>query len=664
MKLRRLFSILPPLALAASLAAAQSPALVPVGGEIRVNTTTAESQSSPDVAMDDAGNFVVVWSGGPFLGNLEIFAQRYDASGTPLGSELQVNTFTSTSQSNPRVGMDADGGFVVVWMSENQFPPAIFSVIGQRYDNTGAPVGSEFHISTGLTTIFPDVAMGANGEFLVVWTGRPAGTFAPDDAYARLYDSAGNPSSSAFAVNAMPLPFFSFPEPAVTAAPDGSWVVAWKASSFSGFSSDIVARRLDTDGNPVGSEVVVQVPSDAPRQDANVAASSDRIVVSWTDNTGDRSARARLFDDGFSPLTGDLQLSTLPMQPIQESAVAMDGAGRFVTAWVERDLEDDDDNVLSPTRDGSAASILARVFDAAGNPLGSDFVVNTTTEGFQAQPRLAMSPAGHLVATWIGPDTGFENDVFAQVYVPAVQNAAPEARCRNLTVPAGLSCTANASIDNGSFDPDGADTITLAQSPAGPYALGATGVTLTVTDNHGAASSCTGTVTVVDATPPAISCPASITANGNLGSNGAVVPFTVSATDSCDASVGVVAVPAAGSLFPFGTTTVSVTATDDVGNNASCSFTVTVLSPRNKVELLIAQVDALGLAPKIENDLVKELEKALRELQKPDPNTGKAIKDLEKFIQDVQKERGAGISIAAADALIADAGQIIAQLGG
>src|ERR1700712_639813 len=113
MRIRRLFSILAPLALVASLAAAQSSGPVPVGGEIHVNTTTAEYQSSPDVAMDDAGNFVVVWSGGPFIGNLEIFAQRYDASGTPLGSEFQVNTFTSTSQSNPKVGMDADGDFVV-----------------------------------------------------------------------------------------------------------------------------------------------------------------------------------------------------------------------------------------------------------------------------------------------------------------------------------------------------------------------------------------------------------------------------------------------------------------------------------------------------------------------------------------------------------------------
>ena len=80
-------------------------------------------------------------------------------------------------------------------------------------------------------------------------------------------------------------------------------------------------------------------------------------------------------------------------------------------------------------------------------------------------------------------------------------NEPPTAICQDVTVAAGPDCTANASIDNGSFDPDD-DPITLSQSPAGPYPLGNTLVTLTVTDNQGASSQCTGTVTVVDNTPP------------------------------------------------------------------------------------------------------------------------------------------------------------------
>lgn len=198
-------------------------------------------------------------------------------------------------------------------------------------------------------------------------------------------------------------------------------------------------------------------------------------------------------------------------------------------------------------------------------------------------------------------------------------NNTPVALCRNVTVSAGPSCSAAASVDNGSFDPDAGDTITLAQSPAGPYALGTTSVTLTVTDNQGDASSCTATVTVTDTTPPAITCPAPITVDGRLANNGAFVPFTVSATDSCDGSPAVAASPAPGSLFPFGTATVSATATDDSGNSAQCSFTVTVQSPQDLIGDLIAEINALvaqgALAANKANPLLTKLESVSDKLE-------------------------------------------------
>ena len=85
-----------------------------------------------------------------------------------------------------------------------------------------------------------------------------------------------------------------------------------------------------------------------------------------------------------------------------------------------------------------------------------------------------------------------------------VLNRPPVARCHDVTVSAGPNCTADASVDNGSFDLDAGDTITVRQEPPGPYPLGATPVTLTATDNHGASNSCAASVTVVDTTPPTI----------------------------------------------------------------------------------------------------------------------------------------------------------------
>ena len=75
-------------------------------------------------------------------------------------------------------------------------------------------------------------------------------------------------------------------------------------------------------------------------------------------------------------------------------------------------------------------------------------------------------------------------------------NTAPVALCHNVTINVN-ACSAAASIDNGSYDPDCWDTIQKTQFPAGPYEALTTPVTLTVTDSAGLTSTCTANVIVV-----------------------------------------------------------------------------------------------------------------------------------------------------------------------
>ena len=85
----------------------------------------------------------------------------------------------------------------------------------------------------------------------------------------------------------------------------------------------------------------------------------------------------------------------------------------------------------------------------------------------------------------------------------APPNNPPVAKAKNVTVPADNMCLGTASVDDGSFDPDG-DPITLVQAPPNPYPLGQTSVLLTVSDPKGAMSQATGIVTVADQTGPSV----------------------------------------------------------------------------------------------------------------------------------------------------------------
>jgi hypothetical protein len=111
-------------------------------------------------------------------------------------------------------------------------------------------------------------------------------------------------------------------------------------------------------------------------------------------------------------------------------------------------------------------------------------------------------------------------------------NMPPVAMCADVTVATepGM-CHANASVDNGSYDLDG-DSINLLQEPSGPYGVGETDVTLTVTDEWGNASSCNATVTVVDEVSPVAMCNAPDT----IVPPDVPISFTATASDNCDIS--------------------------------------------------------------------------------------------------------------------------------
>ena len=138
-----------------------------------------------------------------------------------------------------------------------------------------------------------------------------------------------------------------------------------------------------------------------------------------------------------------------------------------------------------PAASQIAGAPISFSFDLPGGGTPFALAVHEVNPGLGAGANYALSVSGGCFGNCSAP------------------NRVPVAKAKNVTVSAGPACSAGASIDDGSFDPDG-DPLTITQSPAGPYALGTTSVLLTVVDPRGATSQATGTVTVVDDTPPAI----------------------------------------------------------------------------------------------------------------------------------------------------------------
>ncbi len=173
-----------------------TPTVFSAGNEFRVNSFTSNTQNEPAVAMDADGEAIVVWTSfGQDGDQAGIYGRRYDTSGAAVGNEFQVNTYTTSNQTLPRVASDGDGDFVVVWSSFGQ-DGAFGGIVGQRFSAAGAKVGSEFLVNqtTGGIQTYPDVAMDSSGRFTVVWESG-------QNIFARRYDANGLALTDEFVVN-------------------------------------------------------------------------------------------------------------------------------------------------------------------------------------------------------------------------------------------------------------------------------------------------------------------------------------------------------------------------------------------------------------------------------------------------------------------------------
>jgi HYR domain len=167
-----------------------------------------------------------------------------------------------------------------------------------------------------------------------------------------------------------------------------------------------------------------------------------------------------------------------------------------------------------------------------------------------------------------GSDTGSFTVTVNDLTAPVPVITVPADITAEATGPNGAAVSFSVTATNGGI-------VACTPSSGSTFALGETTVNCTATNVNGSDSD-SFKVTVVDTTAPTLSLPADITAEAT-GPNGAVVAFAAWGNDAVSGLFAAQCVPASGSVFAIGTTTVSCTATDAAGNSsAPGTFNVTV----------------------------------------------------------------------------------------
>jgi hypothetical protein len=316
--------------------------------EIRVNDSHADTWppfGSASVASNDDGDFVVVWTStddGSYTG---IMGRRFDRSGAPLGGEFQVNASTTGFQLSPTVAMDPAGNFVVVWSSDDGDGPGIF---GRCFDTGVSPLAGDLRINDGTAgdQRFPAVAIDPNGHFVAVWDSidkskQPA-----------TMDVSGIPLDlTDFQVNAFTVSRpFVYRAPAVAVDPNGGFVVVWESDDQGGDGTGIFGRRFDSLAKPVDDDFQVNSYTTGSESFPDVAIDPNgKIAIVWQSLDLDGSLLGvfgRQYDSAGVPLdAADFQINTYTTESQYAPSIAFEHSGTFAVVWTSVEQDGDSSGI-------------------------------------------------------------------------------------------------------------------------------------------------------------------------------------------------------------------------------------------------------------------------------------------------------------------------------
>jgi hypothetical protein len=172
---------------------------------------------------------------------------------------------------------------------------------------------------------------------------------------------------------------------------DGGFVVIW-VSYASG--NALKGQRYDAAGNPTGSEFLVATLATTNQGNFGAATGlpGGGFLVVWQSTNGSSPAiQAQRFDDAGHAVGAAFFVNEQASQRYAAPAAVALADGHVLISWTTD----------QPAPGGTLSEVKARLFDAAGTPLGSEFLVNTNVTGSQSAPTLTATASGGFLAAWL-----------------------------------------------------------------------------------------------------------------------------------------------------------------------------------------------------------------------------------------------------------------------
>lgn len=326
-----------------------------ISGDIAVVKNANNDQRNAAVAMDDFGNFVVTWEHDTenVADKWDVYARTFDIDGNPLGgNEIQINDTKTNHQTNSRVALDNDGQFIVVWQSSDGTKDVYFRAYDlQLNDLTGSEI--VVNTTTASDQARPDVAIKTDGQFVITWDSKDQ-----DGSGQGIYLKRFDVDYNAIDANDVLVNFGHTADnqrtPSVAVNDSGQIVVAWESHKQDDPDDKwgVYAQRFDfTSGTGVGTEIAVNTTTEDDQLAPDVAIADDgTFVVVWQSSDQDNDdgfdgVYLQEFDASGVKLGTETLVNTETLENQSSPAVGMrPGSPQYVAVWQSQDQDSTGDD--------------------------------------------------------------------------------------------------------------------------------------------------------------------------------------------------------------------------------------------------------------------------------------------------------------------------------
>jgi hypothetical protein len=384
------------------------PAVVTAAGspEILVSTGPAVrnlSNSNPRMTVFPDGGFVVVWNAyNPRAPQAGIYARFFSADGRPASRAFRLVERTGRDQFAAQVEADGNGSFLLVWNEQKPTGRNGRDVLVRRFNRQGTPLGDRIvvHEPSDLDRSLPYLAVAPDGRFAVAWSALFDAAGSTSETRIRVFSRRGRPLTgeilAATGVSRPELTTYAFPA-GLAWTPDGSLALLYGINSVPD-GNHIWIVRVELDGRTTERRQLTREPMSVLGDFGwSLAKAEDgTLFAAW----GEDALRAQRFGPDVRPIGESFLLSDSPrVEAVPKILPLADRT--FLATWSDRE-----------GRDGDDGGIYGRLFAFDGTPLSRVFRINRTTAGYQDE---AFPAAGRRRPAFVVWTTEVEQSDLRQI---------------------------------------------------------------------------------------------------------------------------------------------------------------------------------------------------------------------------------------------------------